>query len=233
MNRSLTSYLRTPQSERGSSLLEVLIASLIMSLVGLALITVVVGAKPLAERFNAKSAALTSLTFAAKQIQLQPIADTNCTSNVQPYYFGINSQKGGMGFVVAVNKNFSPTLPIPATGYTYAISPAALPTGLSMNQSTGLITGTPTTEGTSIYTVTASNGTSISKEIIYVTVISVAVKVDVASSTMSTDFQGCSTNAAGISTATAAYTKKQIIQEVVLTTTTNSTQTTRTIVKMG
>ena len=233
MKKSLTSYLRTPQSERGSSLLEVLIASVIMSVVGLALITVVVGAKPLAERFNAKSAALTSLTFAAKQIQLQPISDTNCASNVQPYYFGINSQKGGIGFVVAVNKSFTPPLPTPATGYTYTITPAALPTGLSMNPSTGLITGTPTTESTSIYTVIATNGSSISKEIIYITVISVAVKVDVATSTTATDFQTCSSNAAGISTATAAYSKKQIIQEVVLTTTTNSTQTTRTIVKMG
>jgi len=234
--KTAMSYFRTPKSEAGSSLVEVIVASVIMAIIGLALVTVTVGAKPLAERFNQKSVSLSSLSFAAKQIQLQPITDTNCTGlvsdKVQPYYFGSNSAKGGIGFVINIVKDFRPALTTGAN-YVYTVTPATLPTGLSLNSATGEITGTPTAESSTNYTIVATNGTNVSKEIINISVITVVVKVDVASATNTTDFQGCSTNAAGISTATASYTKKQIVQEIVLSTTNDTTKTTRMIVKMG
>ena len=231
--KTAISYFRTPKSEAGSSLVEVIVASVIMAIIGLALVTVTVGAKPLAERFNEKSVSLSSLSFAAKQIQLQPITDTNCTSadKIQPYYFGSNSAKGGKGFVVSVIKDFLPALS--GSGYTYTTTPAQLPTGLSINPSTGDITGTPTTESSNNYTIVATKGSEVSKEVINISVISVTIKIDVASSATATDFQSCTSNATAISTATSSYTKKQIIQEVVLTTTNDTSQTTRMIVKLG
>ncbi len=234
--KNFMSYLRNHKGEAGSSLIEVVVASMIMAIIGLALVTVTVGAKPLAERFNAKGVALSSLAFAAKQIQLQPIQDTNCvglvSNKVQPYYFGSNSAQGGKSFVISIVKDFYPALTTGIT-YVYTITPTTLPAGLSFNSATGEITGTPTTESSTKFTVVATSGLKVSKQVINISVVTVVVKVDVASAIDTTDFQGCATNAAGISTATAAYTKKQILQEVVLTTTTDSTQTTRTIVKMG
>jgi hypothetical protein len=43
------------------------------------------------------------------------------------------------------------------TPYTYAISTGALPAGLTLSSSTGSVSGTPTTQGTSSFTVTATD----------------------------------------------------------------------------
>ncbi len=45
-----------------------------------------------------------------------------------------------------------------STGITYSISAGALPAGLSLNGSTGVISGTPTAVGSSGFTITAANG---------------------------------------------------------------------------
>ncbi len=233
MMKTLTSNLRTPKNDAGSSLIEVVVASVIMAMIGLALVTVTVGAKPLADRFNAKSVALSSLAFAAKQIQLQPIQATDCRSadKIQPYLFGSNAAKGGIGFVISIIKDFSPALV--GSGYTYTVTPSTLPTGLTLSPSTGEITGTPTKESSSNYTIVATKGDEISKEVINISVITVSVKINVSTDVTKTDFQSCATNAAGISAATAGYTKSQIIQEVVLSTSNDITKTTRLIVKLG
>jgi Tfp pilus assembly protein PilV len=233
MKKFYKSLLCAPHNDRGSSLVEVIVASVIMSLIGLALVTVTVGAKPLAERFNSKSIALSSLTFAAKQIQMQAIQDTNCSSNdkIQPYYFGSYSTKGEKSFVVSIIKDFSPI--VSGSGWSYSTTPAQLPDGISINTSTGEFSGAPTTESSQNFTVVAKRGDEVSKEVINISVISVEIKVDVSATTTTTNFQSCASNAASVSTATSAYSKKQIIQEVILSTTNNSTRTTRTIVKMG
>jgi hypothetical protein len=49
-----------------------------------------------------------------------------------------------------------------ATGQTLTYSAAGLPAGLSISSATGLISGTPTTAGTSAVTVTARDGTGAS-----------------------------------------------------------------------
>lgn len=61
----------------------------------------------------------------------------------------------------SATQNAAYSFQITATGDpapTFAISGGALPTGLTLNATTGLISGTPTATGSSAFTVTASNG---------------------------------------------------------------------------
>jgi len=60
---------------------------------------------------------------------------------------------------------------------TYAITAGALPAGLSLNGTTGEISGTPTTAGTSTFTITASNGVSPAVDTVYSIVTAAAVAV--------------------------------------------------------
>ncbi|HJW03587.1 MAG TPA: putative Ig domain-containing protein, partial [Azospira sp.] len=46
------------------------------------------------------------------------------------------------------------------TSYTYAVTSGALPAGLSLNSSTGVLSGTPTTAGTANFTITATDASS-------------------------------------------------------------------------
>ena len=50
---------------------------------------------------------------------------------------------------------------------TYTVTSGALPAGLTLNGTTGVISGTPTTPGSSTFTVTASNGVAPSVSAIY------------------------------------------------------------------
>ena len=46
--------------------------------------------------------------------------------------------------------------------YTYAVSAGTLPEGLSLNESTGAITGTPTAAGKATFTVKATDADKLS-----------------------------------------------------------------------
>ena len=54
---------------------------------------------------------------------------------------------------------------------TYSVTAGVLPTGLSLNPTTGAITGTPTTPGTYTFTVTAGNGTPRDASVTYTIVV--------------------------------------------------------------
>jgi serine protease len=68
------------------------------------------------------------------------------------------NQTGTVGTAVSLQIHASDS----ATGQTLTYSAAGLPAGLSINSSTGLISGTPTTAGTSSVTVTATDTTNAS-----------------------------------------------------------------------
>jgi len=55
---------------------------------------------------------------------------------------------------------------------TYTVTSGTLPAGLSLNPTTGAITGTPTTPGSYTFTVTASNGTAPDVSATYTVVVS-------------------------------------------------------------
>ena len=68
------------------------------------------------------------------------------------------SQTGTVGTAASLQIRASDS----ASGQTLSYSASGLPAGLSINSSTGLISGTPTTAATSSVTVTASDGTGAS-----------------------------------------------------------------------
>jgi subtilase family serine protease len=68
------------------------------------------------------------------------------------------SQTGTVGTAASLQISASDS----ASGQTLTYSASGLPAGLSINSSTGLISGTPTTAGTSSVTVTATDGTGAS-----------------------------------------------------------------------
>ena len=68
------------------------------------------------------------------------------------------SQTGSVGTSASLQVTASDS----ATGQTLTYSATGLPAGLSINSSTGLISGTPTTAGSSTATVTATDGTGTS-----------------------------------------------------------------------
>jgi hypothetical protein len=71
---------------------------------------------------------------------------------------GLGSQTGTVGAAASLQVSASDS----ASGQTLSYSAAGLPAGLAINPSTGLISGTPTTAGTSSVTVTAKDTTGAS-----------------------------------------------------------------------
>jgi hypothetical protein len=72
------------------------------------------------------------------------------------------------------------SFPVTATGSpapTFAVTDGVLPAGLSLDTATGVVSGTPTTPGTSTFTVTASNGTPPSDSETYTVTVEAAAVV--------------------------------------------------------
>ena len=81
--------------------------------------------------------AYTLTVNAATTLIVSPATLTNPTANIA--YSATLSATGGSG------------------SYTFAITGGALPSGLTLNAFTGILSGTPTTTGTSNFTITAAD----------------------------------------------------------------------------
>ncbi|MBR0279917.1 MAG: putative Ig domain-containing protein, partial [Synergistaceae bacterium] len=68
------------------------------------------------------------------------------------------------------NSPYSTTLTASITGVTWSVSSGNLPAGLSLSSSTGVISGTPTTAGTSTFTVKAVSGSQSAEKSLSITV---------------------------------------------------------------
>jgi hypothetical protein len=120
------------------------------------------GTLPAGLSLNSTTGALTGTPTQAGSFNFTIVAtDTNlCTGN-RPYTLTINCptvtlsptslNNGTLG--TAYNQSVTAS---PSSTYNYAVSAGALPAGLSLNASTGALTGTPTAQGTSNFTITAT-----------------------------------------------------------------------------
>ena len=96
------------------------------------------------------------------------VTDANSATSSQTFNLTVNSSMSATQAVASktltVNTAATPFTPVTASGgttpYSYSIGPA-LPTGLSLNSSTGAISGTPTVSAaTATYTVTVTDANS-------------------------------------------------------------------------
>lgn len=69
-----------------------------------------------------------------------------------------------------VNTSYNAVLSASASSVTWSVSSGSLPAGLSLNSSTGAITGTPTAAGTSSFTVRAVSGSNSAEKALSITV---------------------------------------------------------------
>ena len=242
----ITTTTKKLKSDAGDSLVEVIVAMMIMGLFGLALVGALISAQPMALAFNKTAAATTQLTLAADQISLQPFAACS-TSKPQPYVLTAATQTDSSQTAFAITTSslpiaiapiatsttnstkvsFAYTATLAAAGvtgpYTWTVSPA-LPNGLTLS-SAGVITGTPQTEIASnyLFTATAASGATA----IRIMNLTVATVQPLVHNPADTTYASTSWTACG-DYGTAAATQ---VQQVNITTTVGKRQITRTIVK--
>jgi len=233
----------TRVQDQGSTLIEVVISTVILALLTLVIVGTIVMAQPLATRFNQTGAALINLTNATEQIQIQPWAI--CTT-AQPYGIQVSTTSTvgtptaltilttalpigvapttSTTLFTSIPTAYSATL-VAAGGtasYTWSVKPS-LPTGLSLTSS-GVISGNPTTEGSSSYRFTVSDGKSVVSAILNLTIVTVNEKVYDPSNPLA-DSLGW----ALCGNSTIAATKS--VEEIFLTTTISGHQFQRVLVK--
>lgn len=88
-------------------------------------------------------------------------ASTTLTLTVAPLAQGISPAKQ---FLTGPTSVYQSSVPLRPTGFsgqmTYALAPAAVPAGMWFNSATGVMSGTPTQNWNTVYTVTGSDGRS-------------------------------------------------------------------------
>ena len=162
--------------ERGDSLLEVVISTVIMGIIGVLMVSSIAVAKPFANKMSLVGQTVQNLNSLAESINLQPFSVCD-SSNPEPYSVAIpasNSATAPIGFAITteelapimVSTDFK-TYPYLAQlnvqrasgSVTWSVAPA-LPAGITLNPNTGTISGSTTQPVTNIYTFTANDGSN-------------------------------------------------------------------------
>lgn len=92
------------------------------------------------------------------------------------WYFSVSSAPAALEITTAtlpdatLNAPYTATLAANLSGATWSLSSGTLPTGLTLNTSTGAITGTPTAAGTSTFTVKAEKDSQSAEKQLSITV---------------------------------------------------------------
>ncbi len=176
--------------DQGDSLVEVIVATVIMALLGSLIVGSIAMSQPLSERFDQTGVALTKLSAAAQQIQLSTFRD--CTPvNSPSYTFTIDATPATPSTNLIANGD----LPLAQIGATYSaqlVGPSGwnhwsvvpqLPTGLTLNSATGWISGVPTFETTKAYKFTVANNDSSIKVSKSINLSTITTKIYVANVT--------------------------------------------------
>ena len=180
--------------ETGETLIEVIVAAVIMGLLGLTIVGAIVAAKPLSDKVNLTGQAMANVNTAAQQIQLQSFHPCS-PNNPQPYALSASGMQGASagGGPLSISTNSLPIGQVPsgATGFPFSVTLSAtggdgtyawsvspnLPTGLTLSSS-GVISGTPTAASTSVYKFgVTSNGVTMTKSLL-LTIVSINVQVN-------------------------------------------------------
>jgi len=163
-------------SDRGDSLLEVVISTVIMGIIGVLLVSSIAVARPFADKMSLVGQTVQNLNSLAESINLQPFEPCSA-NNSEPYAFAIpasapitNTSTFGIAntdlppvMVSTATKSHPYSAQLVAHGapgpVTWQVEPL-LPAGLSLDPSTGIISGSTTQPITATYDFTATSGTS-------------------------------------------------------------------------
>jgi type II secretory pathway pseudopilin PulG len=161
-------------NDRGDSLLEVVISTVIMGIIGVLLVSSIASARPFADKMSLMGQTVQNLNSLSQSINLQTFAPCS-QKNPQPYVFGqvptSNSTSGnGLEILTTELPAVMVSTSAKSSAYSYqlvagnvngilawSVEPA-LPAGLTLNPSTGVISGTTSQATTSQYTFSVSIG---------------------------------------------------------------------------
>ena len=179
------------EKERGDSLLEVVISTVIMGIIGVLMVSSIAVARPFADKMSLVGQTVQNLNTISESIDLQPF--TPCSStNPEPYAIAHpvpTLQASGNSFAIITSDlppvmansgtktyQYSARLSVqnPNGSVTWGVEPL-LPNGLSLNSSTGVISGSTDQAVTESYSFTARDNQQTATKSIMLT--SALVKV--------------------------------------------------------
>jgi Tfp pilus assembly protein PilV len=161
-------------TDRGDSLLEVVISTVIMGIIGVLLISSIAVARPFADKMSMVGQTVQNLNTLAESINLQTFSPCS-PATPQPYRFGnipASSATPSTGFAITTAElppamvsttgqqyNYSTQLSVAhAPGpVTWSVEPV-LPVGLNLDSTTGVLSGSTNQALTSEYVFTATSG---------------------------------------------------------------------------
>ena len=121
------------------------------------------GTLPAGLTLNASTGAISGTptapgTFTIKVTDAKGVVGTGCTITINPPPLVVTCSAINMGTVGVPFNSQVMTVTDGTAPYTFSVSSGTLPAGLTLNASTGAITGTPTAPGTFTIKVTDANG---------------------------------------------------------------------------